>query len=58
MQGPWYLPTSKAAKVAGISEKQLRDYVNSREPPPTLAVGKKKLVSVEGLRAYLKAREE
>lgn len=54
---PWYLPVPEAAKVAGISERQLRDYVNSIDPPPRLMSGRKALVSMDGLRDYLKKKE-
>ena len=54
---PWYLPISEAAKVAGVSERMLRDCVASLDPPPRLMVGNKVLLNMDGLRAYLKARE-
>lgn len=54
---PWYLPIEQAAKRAGISAKQLRDYVNGSDPPPHLMSGRKKLLNMEALKAYLKARE-
>ena len=54
---PWYLPIEKAAKLAGISSKQLRDYVNSSDPPPHLKCGRKRLLNMEALKVYLKARE-
>ena len=54
---PWYLPIEQAAKRAGISARQLRDYVNSSDPPPHLKSGRKKLLNMEALKAYLKARE-
>ena len=57
MDTPWYLPIEEAAKRAGISAKQLRDFVNSSDPPPYLTSGRKKLLNMEGLKAYLKARE-
>ena len=57
MGTPWYLPIEQAAKVAGVSAKQLRDYANGSDPPPHLMSGRKKLLNMEGLKAYLKARE-
>ena len=58
MDGPWYMPVPEAAKVAGISERQLRDYIRSLDPPPLLKAGKNKvLVPLDGLREYLKSKE-
>lgn len=55
---PWYLPIKDAAKVSGIQERTLRDCCNGIDPPPMLRMGKsKRLVSMDGLRDYLKARE-
>lgn len=53
----WYLTIAEAAEVTGISEKMLRDFVNSTEPPPHLKAGKKVLLNMEGLKDYLKERE-
>ena len=58
MGTPWYMPIEEAAKHAGISAKQLRGFVNGSDPPPYLVSGRKKLLNMEGLKAYLKAREE
>ena len=57
MGTPWYLPVDEAAKVTGLSTKLLRGYVNSSDPPPHLMSGRKRLLNMEALRAYLKARE-
>ncbi|MBQ1450456.1 MAG: hypothetical protein IKG18_08825 [Atopobiaceae bacterium] len=54
---PWYMPVPEAAKTAGVSERALRDWLNSQDPPPRLMVGNKQLVSMDGLRKYLKAKE-
>ena len=53
----WYLTIAEAAEVTGISERMLRDYVNSADPPPHLKAGKKVLLNMEGLKDYLKERE-
>lgn len=54
---PWYLPVEQAAKRAGISAKQLRDYLYSSDPPPHLMSGRKKLLNMDKLRVYLESRE-
>ena len=53
----WYESIKDAAKESGISEKRLREYVNSLDPPPILVQGGKKLLNMEGLKAYLKEKE-
>ena len=53
----WYLTIAEAAKVAGLSERHLRDYVNSSNPPPYIQYGNKKLLNMEALKEYLKAKE-
>ena len=53
----WYLTIAEAAKVTGLSERQLREYVNSLDPPPYIQYGNKKLLNMEGLKEYLKGKE-
>jgi excisionase family DNA binding protein len=57
MECPWYLPVKEAAEVAGISEKQLRDFVNSNDAPARLMSGKTVRLNMRKLRDYLEARE-
>ena len=57
MQEPWYRPIPEAAKAAGISERQLREYVNSDDPPARLMQGSKVTLNMEKLKKYLEAKE-
>lgn len=57
METPIYLSTKQAAKLFNIGENTLRDYLNARDHPPYLLVGKAKKVRRDALEEWLKSRE-
>ena len=55
---PLYVTVNEAARIAGISQHQMRAYVNDQvRPLPHLKAGSKVLVRVAALPEYLKSRE-
>ena len=53
-----YLTVDEAAAYVGIGVKAMRDYVNSKEPPPMMRVGKKVLLQKSALAPYFERRQE
>ena len=54
---PVYLSVKQAAKIFNIGENTLRDYLNARDHPPYLLVGKAKKVRRDALEQWFKSKE-
>lgn len=55
---PLYMAIDQAAEYTGLSNKTLREYINSIDPPPYLKVGKKYMLQVAALPKYLERKQE
>lgn len=53
-----YLNVRDAAKYVGIGEKAMRDFVNSKDPPPYLMNGNKVMLEKAALAPYFRERQE
>ena len=53
-----YLTVRDAAKYVGIGENAMRDFVNSKDPPPFMRLGKKVLIEKAALAPYFRERQE
>lgn len=58
MDYPLYLSTEQAAEMSGIGQKQIRDWLNSTDPPPFIRIGAKRLIQRDAFPVYLEARQE
>lgn len=58
MDYPLYLSTEQAAEMSGIGQKQIRDWLNSADPPPFIRIGAKRLIQRDAFPAYLENRQE
>ena len=53
-----YLTVRDAAKYVGIGENAMRDFVNSKDPPPFMRLGKKVFIEKAALAPYFRERQE
>ena len=53
-----YLSVSDAAEYVGIGVKTMRDYVNSKNPPPYMKVGNKVMLQKSELERYFEEKQE
>lgn len=53
-----YMTIEEAAAYVGIGINTMRNYANSKDPPPYLLIGKKKLLQVAALADYFHERQE
>lgn len=54
---PLYLTARQAAAAAGIGVNEVRDMLNSSDPPPFLEVGVRRMIQAASWPAYLEARQ-
>ena len=53
-----YLSVEEAAEYVGIGVKLMYQYVNSKEPPPYMRVGREKRLQKAALADYFEQRQE
>lgn len=53
-----YLNVEEAASYVGIGVNTMRDFVNSKDPPPFMKVGKKVLLQKAALAPYFERKQE
>ena len=58
MEYPLYLSIEQAATYTGIGQNTLRDWLNSKDPMPYLAIGNRKLIQRDALSDYLTSKQE
>ena len=58
MEDVLYVDVEDAARYVGIGVKKMRDYVNSKDPPPYMRVGKKVMLQKAALGPYFEAKQE
>ena len=58
MEETLYLSVEDGAKYVGIGVKAMRDFVNSKDPPPLMRIGKKVMLQKAGLAPYFEQRQE
>lgn len=53
-----YLSVRDAAEYVGIGINTMRSFVNSKDPPPYMLVGKKVMLEKAALAPYFRERQE
>ena len=53
-----YLSVDEAAEYVGIGRNAMYDYMNSKNPPPHLRVGNKRLLQKAALEDYFEKLQE
>lgn len=53
-----YLSVKEAAKLVGIGENTMREFVNSKCPPPHIKLGRKVLIRRSALATYFEEMEQ
>jgi len=58
MAYPLYINVEQAAELSGIGAKTWRDWLNSKDPPPFIRIGNKRMIQRDGIAPYLEQKQE